>query len=262
MFGLSAGAAAAIIGGTAVAGAAISANAASSAANKQVAASDRAAQLQSQAGATAIDEQRRQYDATRADFAPWRLAGQNALAQLNGFDSNAYIKQNPDVGAAGMDGYQHYLQYGQNEGRAFTGGNAFQTDPGYNFARSEGQRGLFQGAAAAGRSRAGGNALKALTEFNQNLANQQYGNWWNRTAQIAGFGQNATNATSQAGQQTAGNIANIGTSTAGNMGNALMAGGDARASGIMGAANSWSNNLNAGLNTGLLYSGGYFNRRP
>ena len=34
------------------------------------------------------------------------------------FDAAAYLRQNPDVAANGMDPWQHYQQYGQNEGRA------------------------------------------------------------------------------------------------------------------------------------------------
>jgi hypothetical protein len=35
-----------------------------------------------------------------------------------GFDAAAYLRQNPDVAAAGMDAAQHYEQYGRFEGRA------------------------------------------------------------------------------------------------------------------------------------------------
>lgn len=35
-----------------------------------------------------------------------------------GFDSAEYLRQNPDVAAAGMDAAQHYAQYGASEGRA------------------------------------------------------------------------------------------------------------------------------------------------
>lgn len=35
------------------------------------------------------------------------------------FDAGGYYRQNPDVKAAGMDPYDHYLQYGRNEGRHY-----------------------------------------------------------------------------------------------------------------------------------------------
>ena len=37
-----------------------------------------------------------------------------------------------------------------------------------------------------------------------------------------------------------------------------MQGGDARASGIMGGANSWAGGINSGINNYLLARGGYF----
>jgi hypothetical protein len=33
------------------------------------------------------------------------------------FDAQAYLRQNPDVAAAGVDPYQHYMNYGRSEGR-------------------------------------------------------------------------------------------------------------------------------------------------
>jgi hypothetical protein len=243
MFGLSGAAVAGIVG--TVAGGAIAANASKSAANKQVQAAGRAA-----------DISQNQFDQTSSDLAPWRSAGKNALARLDttsmgGFDPGSYLGQNPDVAAAGIDPYQHYLQYGKNEGRAFTGmdPNAYFTaSPDYQFRRNEGMRGIEQTNAARGVGRSG-NALKALADYNSNLASGEFGNWWNRQAGLAGVGQNAVNSTAQFGAQNASNT-----------GNALVAGGDARASGIMGQANSWSNSLNSGLNNYLLYNGGYFNR--
>ena len=50
----------------------------------------------------------------------------------------------------------------------------FKTDPGYEFARSEGNRGIERGASARG-SLLSGSTLKALNKFNTGLANQQYG---------------------------------------------------------------------------------------
>ena len=226
-----------------VAGAAISSSGAKSAANTQSAAADRAAQVGND-----------QYGQTRNDLAPWRSAGQNALARLDttsmgGFDPGAYLGQNPDVAAAGIDPYQHYLQYGKNEGRAFTGmdPNAYFTaSPDYQFRRNEGMRGIEQTNAARGVGRSG-NALKALADYNSNLASGEFGNWWNRQAGLAGVGQNAVNSTAQFGAQNASNT-----------GNALMAGGDARASGIVGGANAWGNAL-GGLSQ---FAGNYFGNRP
>lgn len=168
-----------------------------------------AARAQQQAADAATAEQRRQFDITQQNQAPWLAAGQNALANL----------QNP---------------------------NAFHADPGYQFARQQGTQGIERSAAARGGATSG-NALKALAQFQTGLADQTYGNWWNRQAGLAGVGQTAAN-----------NLGAFGAQTANNIGQLQMAGGEARASGIMGQANSLGGALNSGLNNYLLYQGGAF----
>lgn len=164
----------------------------------------------------ATAEQQRQYDQTREDFAPWRDAGSAALGRLT---------------------------------TASTGDNSnFFASPDYNFVRSEGNRNIGNSFAARGGA-ASGNALRALSEYNQNLASGQYQNWWNNQANLAGIGQSATSSTAQAGANAANNISNN-----------YAASGDARASGIMGSANGWMNSLNSGLGNFLLYRGGYFGK--
>lgn len=173
--------------------------------NKQA---DRAADAQVRASEAAIAEQRRQFDITQANQAPWLDAGRNALATL----------QDP---------------------------NAFQKSPGYNFLQQQGMQGIERSAAARGGA-ASGNALKALAQFNTGLAQQDYGNWWNRQAGLAGVGQSAAN-----------NIGAFGAQAAGNIGNALMDAGQARASGIVGGANALSQGL-----SGAIDQWNYFRNGP
>lgn len=83
---------------------------------------------------------------------------------------------------------------------------AFRADPGYQFALSEGLRGVRQ--TQAGRGMLGsGETLKALTEYGQGLADQQFGNWYDRTAGLASMGQNAIGNTVNANLGVATNIA-------------------------------------------------------
>lgn len=70
------GAAGSIVGGL------MGADAADSAASTQAAAADRASQAQLEAQRLAIEEQRRQYDTSRADLEPWRATGGAALNRL------------------------------------------------------------------------------------------------------------------------------------------------------------------------------------
>ena len=114
-----------------------------------------------------IAEQRRQYDLSRADFQPWRQAGQNALNQLADPTANFYAS------------------------------------PDYEFRRGEGMRDIGNQFAARG---SGGNAMKALAGYNSNLASGEFGNWFNRTFAQAEAGRGATGTTAQLGANAANNI--------------------------------------------------------
>lgn len=157
----------------------------------------------------ALAENARQYDTTRADLMPWMDAGRDALNQLN------------------------------NPGQYFT------ASPDYNFVRGEGERDIGNSFAARGGA-ASGNALRALTEFNSNLASGEFNNWWNRQAGRAGVGQN-----------TAVNLGNFGQNTAANAGNYLANQGEARASGVLGRNAAVSGGLNDAM-----YNYLYRRRRP
>lgn len=104
--------------------------------------------------------------------------------------------------------------------------SAFFQSPGYQFRRDEGTRGVERSAAARGGAFSG-NALRALAEFNSGLASQEFGNYFNQLASIAGIGQTATNQT-----------AAYGADHAANAGRNALAAGDARASGIIGQGNA------------------------
>jgi hypothetical protein len=123
------------------------------------------------------------------------------------------------------------LRQSQQQSQASQGGgtpdmSGFFTSPGYQFRRDEGMRGLERSAAARGGAFSG-NALRALSEFNSNIASNEFGNYFNQLASIAGIGQTATNQTAAYGAE---NAANAGR-------NALYAGA-ARASGIIGQGNA------------------------
>ena len=97
---------------------------------------------------------------------------------------------------------------------------ALEESPGQQFLRARAQRNLLRNSAAIG-GLGGGNVRSALVQQGVGFAQQDLQNQFGRLGQIAGQGQAATTQVGQLGQQTAGNI-----------GNALMAGGQARATGI------------------------------
>lgn len=119
----------------------------------------------------------------------------------------------------------------------------FFTSPDYNFRRDEGNRDIQSSFAARGGARSG-NALRALTEFNSNLASGEFGNYFNRLTTLAGLGGNATNTTINAGANAANSASQ----------NSLLA-GDARASGIANQTNAINNGIGQ---IGTL--AGYYNR--
>ena len=162
------------VAGAAVVGSVVSSNGAKSAANTQ-------------AGATqaAIDEQARQYNQTREDYAPFRSAGVQALGQLQS-----------DIG------------------RMPTSAEVM-SDPGYQFGLTQGQQALDRKAAAAG-GRVSGAALKAASQYATDYATNGYGAAYqrrqdrlNRLAALAGIGQTSTMGTAQAGAQSSSAVGNL-----------------------------------------------------
>lgn len=124
----------------------------------------------------------------------------------------------------------------------------FFTSPDYTFRRDEGQRNIGNSFAARGGA-ASGNALRALTEFNSNLASGEFNNYTQRLLAMAGLGGAATSNSANAVQNATQGITQANTQA-----------GDARASGIVSGVNGVTNALNTGLNNWMLYQGGYFNR--
>jgi hypothetical protein len=263
----------------------------------------------------ALEEQRRQYDLTRADTAPYREGGAAAVSRISDllgiskpgamyyggpwqdkaaegfvpvfsntenpdgrtnvgptisreqFNAKAYLAQNPDVAKAGVDPYDHYINFGRTENRrlGFTSveqqplpdghgeltrkftEDDFHNDPvvklGLQYGLDEGAKAINLGAGAAGLRNSGA-TLKALTRFGQDYAgtkavesyNRFYGDQdriFNRLSGLSGTGQTATTNTAALGQQSAQNIGNI-----------LTAGGNARGAAAIARGNAYGGALN------------------
>ena len=136
MFGISAGAAA-------LGGAVIGAGASIYGANK-------AAKGQQQAAQQASNTELAMYNQNRADLQPWRQAGATALGQLTSGTASAMPRRRI-VDAPGPD----MTTPGGEFNRDFTLAD-FQQDPGYQFRRQQGMRGLEGSAAARGGLFTGG----------------------------------------------------------------------------------------------------------
>lgn len=118
-----------------------------------------------------IDEQRRQFDVTRADQMPWLQSGVAALGRLN----------DP---------------------------NAFQQSPGYQWTRDEAFRDIGNQFSARGGAQSG-NALRALQDRGANLASTDYNNWFNQQSNLAGLGQTSAQSLGALGQNNANNVSNL-----------------------------------------------------
>lgn len=104
--------------------------------------------------------------------------------------------------------------------------NQFFQSPGYQFRMDQGTQAIERSNAARGRLDSGA-TLQDLTQFGQGLASQEFNNYANRLASLAGVGQSATNAGVSQGQNFASQ-----------QGNLLGQLGNARASGYVGAFNA------------------------
>lgn len=196
-------------------------------------AGSKASKAQQQGANAAIAEDRRQYDQTRTDFAPWRTTGASALAKLAGMYG---IGDAPGTTATP----------GTMTGTGDYGG--FFTSPGYQFRRDQGVQAVERSAASRGLLRSGA-ATKAIARYTDGLASSEYQAFGDRLAQIAGFGQSATGSTAAAGDASASRI-----------GAANIAAGNARASSYANIGSSVNSGINNVLSAYLYQSGGGFGK--
>lgn len=170
----------------------------------QASAAKKAAKAQTSAANNQLAVQREMYNTTRGDLSPYRDAGTNALGAIN-FELG--------IGARP----ENY--------------SGFQATPGYQWAVDQGQRAIDRSAAASGNLFSGETG-KALAGYGQGMANQEYGNYFNRLMGMTNLGQNAAAMTGQAAQ----NYATGASNAFANIGNA-------QAAGAIGAGNAWGNSL-------------------
>jgi hypothetical protein len=111
-----------------------------------------------------------------------------------------------------------YYEAGVNALGKITRGEV-QTEPGYGFRLGEGMKALERLQASRGSLLSGG-AIKGGQRYAQDLASQEYGNAYNRLANLAGLGQTASSQAGAAGQNLASAVGGYGMNAA----NALAAG--------------------------------------
>ena len=175
----------------------------------------------------ATAEQRRQYDVTREDYAPYREIGTTALKDIT--------ERMPFF--TSQFGDEQMAQY---------------LDPSMEFRRKIGEQTTAR-ALNVGGGFLSGNTLRGLTDYGQGLASTEYGNSFNRfqtdrgniyntLGNIAGLGMGATNQGAQYGQAAAQNIGTL-----------AVGGAQAQASGTIGQAQAWQNSLGQVSDLATLY---------
>lgn len=131
-------------------------------------------------------------------------------------------------------------------GEAPEGFTGFEASPGYQFRMQEGVNAL-EGSAAARGGLFSGNTARAITDYGQNVASNEYNNWLAGLSGLAGSGQNAASG---------GASALTNTNTA--VGNALSNYGNAAAAGAVGVGNALSGFANNAV--GLIGYQNYLNQ--
>lgn len=199
--------------------------------NKQAKAASQAANQQYEATKYATDLQKQMFDEVRKDQQPYMGAGTTALAQL--------------MGGMGANG-QFMKPYS---------GQDIYNDPSYKFRLNQGLEAVQSGAAGQGGLLSGA-TQKALSDYAQNAASQEYQNAYsrygadqtnqfNRLSSLVGLGQSAAAGVGNAGMQTGQAIANN-----------TMAGANAQAAGTIAAGNKTANNFQGVM--GMLNTGAKF----
>jgi hypothetical protein len=211
----------------------------------------------------------------QASGTPGGIVGNNpnpdtsGIIQANGGGSAVVPFAGNDGTAATGGGFGSLLQpYGQTF-QAPTNVTE-QNDPGYQFRLNQGNQLLQNSAAAKGGLLSGGTA-KALMDFGQNDASNEYSNVYNRAlnnfqtnynqynndqstlfnrlAAISGMGQTSAGQLNSNGSQAASNVGSILLGSGQQIGNDLQNAGAARGSGYVGGANAIGGGISSGLNS-------------
>jgi hypothetical protein len=231
------GVSAAVVGGSAVVGAI---------------ASDRAASKQAKAANNAADISAEAAAQMRGDLAPYNALGQQAINPLwtamgYNLDANGNPTQNPNATL------QQQFQFDPNN---------LENTPGYQFALQQGLKGTNNALASQGLGLSGAQA-KGLSKFATGLADQTYGDQYNRALstyntnyQVAANNVNNLQNLLNTGQNSAAQTGQAGIAGANNAGNYLTQGANAAASGVMGASNA----VNSGAQNYMLYNALYGNK--
>jgi hypothetical protein len=220
--------------------------------SEQAGAAESAQKLQAQEAQNALNFQEQEWNTTQKEEMPWLTAGQGAIESL------AQMVQQGNAGTGPLAPWTG----------SFTAPTAAQAEatPGYQFELGQGEQAVENSAAANGGLLSGG-TLKATTNYAEGLASTNYeqafnnaltqyqtaynqfqqnqANIYNRTAGVAGAGQQVAQALGTQGQNAANTTANIDLTTGAQQGQDIQNAAYQTASGYTGAANALTNTGNS-----------------
>lgn len=177
-----------------------------------------AANTQAAAADRASALQWKQYQQSRQDQMPWLEAGTKALGTL--------------------------------EGQIEAGPGEFTESPGYKFRLAEAEKAILRNRTATGNV-ASGSTLKALNEYSQDYASNEYDKFLSRYYDRL----KPLQSLARVGQTTSANVGQQGIQTGRAMGSYGVQAGQARASGYENQANVWTDALQGGANALGTYMG-------
>ena len=215
-------------------------------------ASNSAASKQANAASDAADQQSQASAQMRQDLSPYTALGQQSINPL--WAAMGYM-MGPDGAMTPNPSSQLQQQF------SFDPSN-LQNTPGYQFTMQQGLRGVQNQMASQGLGLSGAQ-LKGAETYASGLANQTYGDQYNRALstyntnyQTAANNVNRLQALVNTGQNSGAQTGQAGIQSANNAGNYLTQAGNAQASGIMGASNAAQNGMQNYMMYNSLYGGG------
>ncbi len=189
-------------------------------------ASGNAADAQSQSAQDAQRLQLEMFNRNKQDLAPWMQSGQKgneALMNFLGIGGGGFDPNAPGVRPFGVQD--------------------FQQDPGYQFRMNEGLNAVLNKRSAIGGLDSG-NTMRALEDYGQGMASQEYGNAFSRYNANQKNIYDRLSGLSNTGVNAAGGIAKLGANAAEDSGLFGVQGGNAQAAGIIGQANAANGGIN------------------
>ena len=191
----------------------------------------------------AAEQNMQEASRSRAAASPWTSSGTSSLQKITNLLGLGELKTD------GTNNNTYGVDPANAKGLQTQALADFQTTPGYQFRMDEGSKALDRSAASRGLLRSGAQQ-KAITNFGQGIASEEYGNYLKSLFNLAGMGGQAVggaNSTSAGLVQGADNM--------------MTQGGIARGSGYAAGANALASGISSGVNNviGGAYMG--FNKK-